>query len=461
MKASGRADTYMKYSKGQQWVLPSGTLPGFLLLLALLCSVFCVWGCSSPTAGATEVGNPGKVVGTVMYTDSRPASGVEVYIRPRNVSLLFGDEGALKKTGSVDIDPIITDSNGNFAFTNLDSGVYYLEAVGEERQAAYLPKIYVQEDTLHLETIILEHTGCISGKVRLHDKISPQGVFVLVYGVNRFCLLKEDGTFEFNNMPSGQFDLEILKINSEYDIFDTTVQVLSGDTVNLEVSYPAINTFLPRLISMGYAPISQAVIIRWTQADPSQIKGLLIYRAELQHPWWEGRYSDFEIIPSTLLTSLSYRDTGVEGGKTYIYKVDAVVDNDMGTSSFFTIGQDTISIPGGDLTPPEIIVHSPQTGLEIDTADVELAFTISDSSGFTDPTVTLDSVFQKVSLSDSSLYMQEGRVIFSSATYTVPLQLKPGGNEIKISSVDLSVNYNIGHVQLQVLYDTTAVELIQ
>jgi hypothetical protein len=358
------------------------------------------------------------------------------------------DGSVLKRTAvSALVDSAETDSTGRFEFINPDTGVYYIEANDEEEKSAYIPMVEYKGDTLVLDPLVLKHSGALEGKILLHSGADYRYIIILIFGINRFSFLDADSTFHLTGLPEGNYDFQIRTFGDNFDIFDSTVQVLSGQTVQLHVEYPKISTLLPRLISVDYFANSGAVVLRWTRADTSLVRRYLVSRSELLDPWWQGKYSEFELLPPTFSTDQYFRDTNVTAGRTYIYKVDVVLKNETGKNQFYTIGQDTVSIPGGDLIPPEITVHFPEDGYRTDTAEIEISFSITDSSGFFGPEITRNG---------TRVVSQDQIVASDSADYHYPLTLEYGSNVLEIKTSDLSMNLNYSSISLEVFYDTVA-----
>ncbi len=195
-----------------------------LWLIALCCN------CTSPVAGGSSQQGNGVMVGCVVSADGSPSEGTQIRILP--VDYLSNPDSSLENVKAI---TAITDAEGNFFISGVDTGNYAVEANDLESSAA-LVRLSLDE----------EYDTASTGKfslapyARINGVVSGTGVdqqlFVQIRGLERLVPVESDGTFSFDNIPEGAFDLRVVSGDSTAEAVDIIdIDAASETTISLAV----------------------------------------------------------------------------------------------------------------------------------------------------------------------------------------------------------------------------------
>lgn len=176
-----------------------------LIHLALLGQALLLSACSEKVAGGggMETGNGSSIAGKVEYPDGRAAVGALIRLRPKDFLQPPNGSGPIPAGSSTQV---YADSNGEFAFGDLDTGSYILEASDEHAQGALLAarvEKAASQSVVHGE---LKPTGTITGV--LEGNAGSQGK-VQVYGLERLVVPDPSGAFRLEGMPEGEYVIHL------------------------------------------------------------------------------------------------------------------------------------------------------------------------------------------------------------------------------------------------------------
>ncbi|HEX7510797.1 MAG TPA: hypothetical protein VF335_05825, partial [Chitinivibrionales bacterium] len=174
---------------------------------------------SNGTGSSTETA---MVKGLVYNKDGSAAKNASVYMRKKtylaNISSLLG------KTAAADLPLTKTDSKGAFRIEYIDTGLYVLEVTDGNNNAAINISVSIKftDSTVTLPSDTLKPAGAIQGVIKLTNGGDPRKVFVLAFGVDKFAKVNQDGAFNLANLARGKYDLRLIPVIDNYDVFDTS-----------------------------------------------------------------------------------------------------------------------------------------------------------------------------------------------------------------------------------------------
>lgn len=201
-----------------------------ILLVVVLWLVALCCNCTSPVAGGSSQQGNGVMVGCVVSSDGSPSEGTQIRILP--VDYLSSPDSSSEHHKAI---TAVTDAEGNFSVTGVDTGNYTVEANDLESSAALVRLSLDEEyDTANTGTFSLAPYARIDGVV------SGTGVdhqlFVQIRGLERLVPVESDGTFSIDNIPEGAFDLRVVSGDSTAKVVDIIdVDAASETTVSLAV----------------------------------------------------------------------------------------------------------------------------------------------------------------------------------------------------------------------------------
>lgn len=217
-------------------------------LLALF--FFCSSGEIAGTKGGSETTN--GVTACIVNTDGTPAAGSIVRLRlAEYISSQLSEPKSLLSTD------IFTDSKGTFAFKNIKPGNYFIE-VQNAKKSVLLTFSIDSTDTLDLGTDSLRPDATLNG---ILDTIGTgnKHLFAQIRGLERRTKVDYDGSFVFNDLPEGNFDLVISQTESTdpfKEVFN--INLMPDDTIDVTISgsstysaYININTVLSDIDASG------------------------------------------------------------------------------------------------------------------------------------------------------------------------------------------------------------------
>ena len=386
------------------------------LSLVLLCAEQDIAG------NGTQTGNP-VIVGMLYLPDGKtPACGATVSLRPKG-SLAIGLVKRMADTVTV-----VSDADGTFRIDTIDTGTYVLESSDGNGNMALNDQVIVgnTDTTLVLPPDTLEPAGAIRGRIILSEGGDPGKVYVLVFGINRFSTVNEDGGFTIGLLAEGIYDLRVIAGLANYGMRDTMgVGVGSGDTTTLApIAPPFIGNPTVKNLRLDYDTLRQIVSLSWSPLDTSRVIGVNIYRKEVE------RDSVFLKINQMVVTDSFYLDSTSMQYRTYVYRI-AVINKDstegirsaelpVRMSSILTI----------DTTFDQCIYGREEKRKILNTMtanDSGMFYVIDSSRNFIR---ILDTDFNERGLVGDSLLQTIGSVTITS-----------GGNRVYISELDETTGY--------------------
>jgi hypothetical protein len=252
---------------------------GCLLSTCVLFSLRCTKS-SAPIVGNSSQ-TPNALTGSILEPDGKtPAADVRVYLRLKSSLPVFFDSAACIDTAST-----VTNAAGRFSFAMPGNKNVYVIDVESGNNGVFIDSIAItrQIESFALPPDTLKPTGAIKGVVRLAGGGDPSNVYVLAFGINRFAIVKSDGSFVFYPLAKGKYDLRIISTLENYGVIDTNnVPVASSDTTDLGIlELPFSGIPVPKSVSFSYDTMKQIATIRWNKTTIGTIKSFNVYRRNL------------------------------------------------------------------------------------------------------------------------------------------------------------------------------------
>lgn len=312
------------------------------LMISLVCLLLIV--CTPEVTNHHEGTEDYLITGSILRPDgTTPASGVAVVIRPKYSLAEVPENGFLKRTSVTD--SIFTDDKGRFAFgMSLDTGTYMIEAVSGNEAVVIDPvRISKKDSPIKISPETLKRAGTLRGNLIFKGTNETDNTFILLFGLDRFARVAEDGTFSFKGIAEGSYDLRILTGNGTYEPFDTAgIEVRSSETTVLDpirLTWSGIP--IPHNPRINYDTGHQIMTLYWDRVADDNVTGYHIYRRNLDPATVYS--TPINKIP---ITDTFFTDTTVIQSMTYEYRIASV-------SSDGTIG--TKSSPAGITITPYLI----------------------------------------------------------------------------------------------------------
>jgi hypothetical protein len=179
-----------------------------LFTLPCLFAVYCF--CTNQLAGGSSQQGNGKIVGCVVLLDGSPAKKVTIKMCPEDYLKRplpdHKDNSVVEST---------TDSYGRFTLNGLLPGSYTIEA-NDLSCVAAMTKTSINEldSSSDLGTLCLKPYAKICGSINRLTSGSNTASLVQVKGLDRYAQLNDDGTFVFNDIPEGRFELRVVSGDS-------------------------------------------------------------------------------------------------------------------------------------------------------------------------------------------------------------------------------------------------------
>jgi len=201
----------------------------------------------------------GMIAGKLYEPDeTTPAQGALVAIRYQNTTAAITSPGKAKTTAA--LYTTFTGHDGTFSFDTIGDGLYVVEGSDINGDLVRYDSITVRSgsEPVTLPDGTLKPAGAISGCIALSRGGSFLKIFILAFGVDRFCQVREDGTFLFDGLAEGNYVFKVISLDPEYGTIDIPgIAVISDSTVHLDtVTLPTTNQQpVPRNLNMEYNPL--------------------------------------------------------------------------------------------------------------------------------------------------------------------------------------------------------------
>jgi len=325
-----------------------------ILICVVVSGTMLFYGCVNqvePEEGATDA----KVRGTLFLSDAvHPAKNTLVTLQSRRTLAMTSDDGSVTDAAR---QVVRTLSDGSYHIASCPAGVYVLDAMNDSNNAVRIDSVIIKDnEKTVVQSAALNTLGSITGTVVLSGGGSLLNVFVLVYGSERYVQVQEDGTYEIDELPYGNYELKVLSVHPHYPEFRTVdVTVEAGtqtvlDTVVLEMT----GITPPEKLYYTYNPINRRVLLEWEACESEEVIGYNVYRRSIPREEWFGKIP----LNNELITdATSFVDSVIECDSTYVYAVSAVSNVSVEkkcppctlTTNCINYDVDTISFTDGEI----------------------------------------------------------------------------------------------------------------
>ncbi|MBN1575837.1 MAG: InlB B-repeat-containing protein [Chitinispirillaceae bacterium] len=192
-----------------------------------------------------------KVCGVIYDSCGRPADGVSVVMRSNDYLPEIGRLGKRRADDGFFVCSTRTDRGGQYRFTTADSiprGYFTIEARDSSNNCVLIGNVEIDsflyfsniDSSLATEfTSTLRPPGTIQGTIQpIGDSISG---LVLVYGLENYTEISQDGSFILENVPPGNLRLQIIATyNGNRQNVDVRVATHAGDTATIDTLHAII-----------------------------------------------------------------------------------------------------------------------------------------------------------------------------------------------------------------------------
>lgn len=202
----------------------------YFLILSSVVTFFLNCSSSPTTAdGGSSLGN-GKISASVVLPNGTPAKNASIRIRPSTYVTPLDST-----TDSSSLHDIITNNEGRFTITKLDTGYYTLEihhdsTLGKVNKVA----LNLSNRDINLGTIKLDSTSIISGSVPDTSK----SYRIRVFGLEGLWIVNRNGTFRFR-LPNGSFDIQVVETEERKSVIAKGVEVDYQKSPEVSLKFPS------------------------------------------------------------------------------------------------------------------------------------------------------------------------------------------------------------------------------
>lgn len=261
-----------------------------------------------------EVTN-GNCVGTIYNKDSTPASGALVRLIP-------SDYEPASSPASSPVDSTYTDRYGRYSFDVVESNYYNIIAQKGDVACMQDSVAVVADGKSIVDNDTLEASGQLTGRIQVKPEDDPGSIVILIMGTNFFTTPYDSlGNFVTPPLPAGDFTVKLFTNVNGYDVLDTSITVVSGDTTELTAQLPTTDSPVVSGFTVTFDSVTMMAEMKWTPIDTALLHSYALHRS-------------MTVNDDTLLmldkTISSYTDDLVlYNGDTVVYELAAVGKNYM------------------------------------------------------------------------------------------------------------------------------------
>jgi len=111
----------------------------------------------------------------------------------------------------------VTDSHGTFTLDSIDTGTYCIEVVDNRKHGVLLTcKVKADDSIVVLPSNILKPFGSIQGSIVVNEGKTKSNALIVAKGIERICSTDSNGVFTLENVPYGNYQLEVQPRMSGY-----------------------------------------------------------------------------------------------------------------------------------------------------------------------------------------------------------------------------------------------------
>lgn len=243
--------------------------------------VLCTFTETEQAGNSTQTGNGYMIIGRLFEPDGvTPAS--QTLVEVRNKGVIAEINTGMAKQMSDDFPQTVTDEQGYYGFSALPEGLYVVEGVDDDNNMVLIDSVNIahSEESRDLGDDTLRPPGVVRGSVILPNGGYPGQVFILAFGLDRFCKVNDDGTFLFSHLPRGTYTLRVISLDPQYGFADIEGVHISSDSITVidSIILPVSELGIP-VVEARYDTLEMNVALSWTRVPGNA--GYNLYRITL------------------------------------------------------------------------------------------------------------------------------------------------------------------------------------
>ncbi len=216
-----------------------------------------------PVADGAALKDGATITGSLYNPDGSPATGSPVLIRTKTAPPAI----------VADLPPVnilarcTTDQSGRFVFFPVGRATYTIEAENLNN-AVRIDSVSVGAGTvsINLAPDTLKPKGALKGVIKLRGNPQDNSVYLFLGGPYLFVHGGEPFVFP---LAEGRYRIRLLPSNGTYGVFDTTVNIRSGDTTDagtMELPISNIAMVAPDTLFFDPSPLANPLRLMQTQS---------------------------------------------------------------------------------------------------------------------------------------------------------------------------------------------------
>ena len=204
---------------------------------SLFLSVFLFCTKTDPLSGpSTEQGNP-VMIGLVM-SENQPVAGAQVSVY--EYVTIQGSE-----TLGVEVKRITTNEKGNFYLQFIDTGKYAIQCIHPDSSRYAFKKLNIIDSSEVTDTFNLQTPGCLYGTVSRGGVLNSSSnlelldgdIRVVIIDINRSTITGPDGSYQFFDLPAGNYNIAYYPGGSFFSSYRSNVSVISDLITSIDTVF--------------------------------------------------------------------------------------------------------------------------------------------------------------------------------------------------------------------------------
>src|SRR5690606_19530185 len=96
---------------------------------------------------------------------------------------------------------------------------------------------------------VFDQSGIVSGKVTSNENVSLPGATIKLSSINRYTVSTQTGTFEFLNVPAGNYEISVNYLG--YQSVRQPITVKAGENKSIDLVLESGSTQMDAVVVMG------------------------------------------------------------------------------------------------------------------------------------------------------------------------------------------------------------------
>ncbi len=271
----------------------------FIMPILFLIIANCSHSPTNVAGGSDESGNAmTRITGRAIYETGKPAVSADVFLRPRN--FLADTINVSHKEFASGVKSTRTDAAGLFSIDSVDTGKYAIEVNDRISNAAFLQcSVLTVQNKMDLSSVTLNLTGSLTGTLSTFGiDDTSLSAYIAIEGLDRIVKTDSLGSFNFNNLPPGNFQFKLIPSIPHYDIADNfTHEIKSGKTDTMGTKF-----VLPEISRTG---MRITAVIRDSSMDTAAIRAniILVFVRKPDVLIWNSEVTPFNLTADQITST--------------------------------------------------------------------------------------------------------------------------------------------------------------